>query len=84
MHPLTERTLRFNCQPDQTFSLDYAGGVNCVKKGNDPRMYPKLLEFGQDGTDPYTPLLRAYQNDKVQVRLLVGSHLAPHDFSIQE
>jgi hypothetical protein len=35
-----------------------------------------------DVTDPFTPLLRAYQGDHVQVRLLVGSHLAPHDFSI--
>ena len=32
--------------------------------------------------DPYTPLLAAYQGDKVQVRTLVGAHVAPHSFMI--
>jgi hypothetical protein len=31
-------------------------------------------------TDPYTPLLRAYQGDNVQVRVLVGAYLFQHDF----
>jgi hypothetical protein len=30
--------------------------------------------------DPYTPLLRAYQNDRVQIRVLAGAHVAPHSF----
>jgi hypothetical protein len=38
---------------------------------------------GMQDYDPYTPLLRAYQNDKVQVRTLVGAHLQPHAFEIQ-
>ncbi|MFT4927144.1 MAG: hypothetical protein ACI8WB_003250, partial [Phenylobacterium sp.] len=33
--------------------------------------------------DPYTPLLRAYQGDKVQVRTLVGAHINMHNFSMQ-
>jgi manganese oxidase len=37
---------------------------------------------GATGWDPYTPLLRAYQNDKVQVRLLVGAHLWQHSFGM--
>ena len=37
---------------------------------------------GVFGGDPFTPLLRAYQNDKVQVRILAGSHLVTHDFSM--
>jgi hypothetical protein len=45
---------------------------------------------GQNGTndgkisnwDPYTPLLRAYEEDKVQIRTLVGAHTQPHSFSL--
>ncbi|HYO14322.1 MAG TPA: copper oxidase [Thermoanaerobaculia bacterium] len=32
--------------------------------------------------DPYTPLLRAYENDRVQIRVLVGGHEEGHNFSI--
>ncbi|HYP01700.1 MAG TPA: hypothetical protein VER76_16025, partial [Pyrinomonadaceae bacterium] len=32
--------------------------------------------------DPYTPLLRAYENDNVEVRVLVGAHEEGHNFSI--
>jgi hypothetical protein len=31
--------------------------------------------------DPFTPLMRAYQNDNVQVRVLVGAHVFPHQFN---
>jgi manganese oxidase len=31
--------------------------------------------------DPYTPLLRAYQDDKIQVRVLVGGYLFNHNFA---
>lgn len=33
-------------------------------------------------TDPFTPMLRAYAGDKVQIRTLVGAHHNPHFFSI--
>ena len=33
-------------------------------------------------TDPFTPMLRAYAGDKVQVRTLVGAHHNPHFFSM--
>ena len=33
-------------------------------------------------TDPFTPVLRAYAGDNVQVRTLVGAHHNPHYFSI--
>jgi len=36
---------------------------------------------GAAGTDPYTPLLRAYAGDNVQVRALVGAHMSPLTFS---
>lgn len=32
--------------------------------------------------DPYTPLLRAYENDRVQIRILVGAHEEGHNFNI--
>ncbi|HKI05263.1 MAG TPA: copper oxidase [Thermoanaerobaculia bacterium] len=33
--------------------------------------------------DPYTPLLRAYDNDRIQIRVLVGAHEEGHNFSVQ-
>ncbi len=32
--------------------------------------------------DPITPLLRAYQNDNVQIRTLVGAHVFAHQFNL--
>ncbi|MEM7426144.1 MAG: hypothetical protein AAF441_08610 [Pseudomonadota bacterium] len=37
---------------------------------------------GAGKTDPYTPLMRAYVGDKVQIRTLVGAHMAPHAFNL--
>ncbi len=44
--------------------------------------YPPLTPDVQSG-DPFTPLLRAYAGDDVQVRTLTGAHLNPHNFTIQ-
>lgn len=33
--------------------------------------------------DPSTPLMRAYQNDNVQVRVLVGAHVFAHQFNLE-
>ncbi len=46
-----------------------------------PNFYPPLTAGVQPG-DPFTPLMRAYANDKVQVRVLVGAHEEGHNFSI--
>ena len=46
-----------------------------------PDFYPALTGGVQPG-DPFTPLLRAYEGDKVQVRILVGAHEEGHQFSI--
>jgi hypothetical protein len=32
--------------------------------------------------DPFTPLMRAYQNDNVQIRTLVGAHVFSHQFDL--
>ena len=37
---------------------------------------------GAESTDPYTPLLRAYEGDNIQIRNLVGAHMTPHSFHI--
>ncbi len=33
--------------------------------------------------DPMTPLMRAYQNDNIQVRVLVGAHVFAHQFNFE-
>jgi hypothetical protein len=38
--------------------------------------------IGAGNLDPYTPLLRAYPNDQVQVRVLVGAHELNHSFAM--
>ena len=46
-----------------------------------PTFYPALTQGVQPG-DPFTPLLRAYENDKVQIRILVGAHEETHNLTI--
>jgi hypothetical protein len=38
--------------------------------------------LGVEPEDPYTPMLRAYEGDKVQIRTLVGAHMSPHTFTV--
>ncbi len=42
---------------------------------------PINLQGKPENPDPMTPLMRAYQNDKVQVRMLVGAHVFAHQFN---
>ncbi|MFQ5494739.1 MAG: copper oxidase, partial [Phycisphaerae bacterium] len=51
------------------------------KQNVQPSAYPPLTA-GVEGIDPFTPILRAYENDKVQVRVLVGAHTDLHNFSV--
>lgn len=46
-----------------------------------PNFYPALTNDVQNG-DPFTPLMRAYEDDRVQVRILVGAHEEGHNFSV--
>ncbi len=46
-----------------------------------PGFYPPLTGGVQQG-DPFTPLLRAYENDRVQIRMLVGAHEESHNLNI--
>jgi hypothetical protein len=54
-----------------------------------PPIVPLSIDAQRDGKDggvtpgdPFTPMLRAYANDPVQVRTVVGAHLVPHSFQI--
>lgn len=46
-----------------------------------PNFYPPLTGGVLSG-DPFTPLLRAYEGDHVQIRILVGAHEEGHNFSV--
>ncbi len=47
-----------------------------------PYLIPADVPGGPQGTDPFTPLIRGYVGDDIQIRALVGAHLQPHAFSI--
>jgi len=54
-----------------------------IDKSKNDFIWPaKPLTPGMLPGDPYTPLARAYQGDKIQVRTLVGAHVNPHFFNI--
>ncbi|HLG17806.1 MAG TPA: copper oxidase [Blastocatellia bacterium] len=44
--------------------------------------WPPKLTGGLFPGDPFTPLLRTYQKDKTQIRILVGAHEEGHNFSV--
>ncbi len=46
-----------------------------------PFTYPEKFE-GAEPLDPYTPLMRAYPGETVEIRTLVGAHMAPHSFNM--
>ena len=46
-----------------------------------PNFYPPLTG-GVFAKDPFTPLLRAYEDDRVQIRILVGAHEEGHNFGV--
>jgi len=46
-----------------------------------PKFYPPLTNDLQGG-DPYTPVFRTYQDDRVQVRMLVGATEEGHNFHV--
>src|SRR5918997_2494235 len=68
-----------------------AGNLSHVLRSNVPRadgqfnvqpnFYPPLTADVQPG-DPFTPLLRAYEDDQVQIRILGGAHEEGHNFGV--
>ena len=74
-----------NTQADGTAG-DLSWAFASIKRADDflnvqPTFYQPLTQDVKD-FDPYTPLLRAYENDRVQVRILVGAHEEGHNFNI--
>ena len=46
-----------------------------------PGFYPPLTQGVQPG-DPFTPLMRAFEDDRVEIRILVGAHEEGHNFTV--
>lgn len=58
-------------------------GIPEAPKNSTMPRYPKeKLVPNAVGTDPFTPLLEAYANDRVQIRTLVGAHTQAHVFQV--
>ena len=55
----------------------------CDGPGCDTAFPYEALTPGIQPGDPFTPLLRAYAGDDIQIRTLTGAHLNPHNFTIQ-
>lgn len=66
---------------DPAFNTQPIGGSYIP--GNNTFTFP-INSLGPDmkPTDPYTPLFRAYENDKIQIRTLVGAHVTSHFFNV--
>ncbi len=58
------------------------GELNSQPDGNIAGYPKEPLVPNAQGTDPYTPLLEAYVNDRVQIRTLVGAHTQSHALQI--
>ncbi|HEV7506891.1 MAG TPA: hypothetical protein VGS07_18520 [Thermoanaerobaculia bacterium] len=54
-----------------------ASGAAC-----NPTPYPSLTAQPAQPGDPFTPILRAYAGDDVEVRALVGAHTNPHNLTL--
>lgn len=69
---------QLNIQPE-----DCPTKPNCpIAPGSGFNFPQKPLTAGMTGPDPYMPLLRAYENDHVQIRTLVGAHVTTHPFMV--
>ena len=63
---------------DKRTDLSYMFDNSVVKQINS--ILPPSQQWAPD---PMTPLMRAYQGDKVQLRMLVGAHVFQHQFNLQ-
>ncbi|HSG39909.1 MAG TPA: copper oxidase, partial [Thermoanaerobaculia bacterium] len=69
----------------QAGDLSFAFSSNVFRAdtalNSQPAFYAALTN-DVNSKDPWTPLLRAYENDRVQIRVLVGAHEEGHNFNI--
>ncbi len=70
---VTRADAAFNTQPVGGSLIPGSSTFKFPKKPLGPDMQPG---------DPYTPLFRAYENDKIQIRTLVGAHVTSHFFNV--
>jgi hypothetical protein len=74
--------------PPGTQTVNYRNDPVAWRLGPDNDMsyiYDSALKQAgnaQPNGDPFTPLMRAYQNDNVQIRTLVGAHVFSHQFNL--
>ncbi|MDB5036135.1 MAG: hypothetical protein JWQ98_3376 [Chlorobi bacterium] len=66
---------------DPAFNTQPVLGSN-ITSGSTFTFPSAALTPGMTAGDPFTPLLRAYQNDSIQIRTLVGAHLLTHVFNL--
>ncbi|MGO9997419.1 MAG: hypothetical protein ACLPKW_06685 [Acetobacteraceae bacterium] len=82
MKPAQDLALAFASIPRETPALNIQPPNTQQLFPGDPTVtYPGGF-IGAADQDPYTPLLRAYPNDKVQVRVLVGAQELHHTFAM--
>ncbi|HEX2645298.1 MAG TPA: hypothetical protein VHU81_20035, partial [Thermoanaerobaculia bacterium] len=72
---------------DVPVTQDYAHVFRSMERlrpemNQQPPWYPPLTA-GVLPTDPFTPLLQAYEGDRVQIRLMPGAHELVHQFSLR-
>lgn len=68
-------------KPDPAFNTQPIGGSRIAPDSK--FKYPEQpISPGMQPMDPYTPLMRAYANDKIQIRTLVGAHVTSHWFNV--
>jgi hypothetical protein len=70
---------------DKAFSTQPAAGsqIDSTCTGADCFKFPlAAMSPGMEDNDPFTPMMHAYEGDKVQVRLLTGAHTSMHDFTM--
>lgn len=78
-----------NLPPTGTQSVNYLNeplGYRVGEFGDLSYAYDSSLKLAANlppNGDPITPLMRAYQNDSVQVRVLVGAHVFAHQFNLE-
>ncbi len=79
--PLYPRVNASGSAKAKNSSFAYASSVKRNLPGQQSPAYPPLTA-GVRPNDPFTPILRTYANDDVQVRILVGAHQNPHNFTM--
>jgi len=85
LNPNNDLAYVFQSRTDRlnpNFNNQPSGGHHIIADTNSAVFPKQRISAGMGPGDPYTPLLRAYQGDKIQIRTLVGAHLTSHFFNI--